>query len=145
MQGPASTTPESANRMARGARVRQTVLGPAHVERSTAALTPFGQPLRDLVNEFCWGEVWSRPGLELKQRSLLNIGILTALGRSRELAIHLQGALNTGLSPTEIQEAVLQTAVYCGVPAALEAMRIATEVLSGAAREDSSEDEVELG
>lgn len=119
----------SSDRIERGTAIRRSVLGAAHVDRSDADLNEFTRPMRELVNEFCWGSVWTRPGLELKQRSLLNIGVLIALNRPRELAIHVRGAIATGCSRTEIQEALIQTAVYCGVPAALDAFRVASAVL----------------
>jgi 4-carboxymuconolactone decarboxylase len=86
--------------------------------------------MQELVTEYCWGAVWSRPGLDRRTRSLLNIVMLTALGRSHELALHVRGALTNGVTPEEIQEALLQAAIYCGVPAAMEAQRTAEAVLS---------------
>lgn len=79
--------------------------------------------------EYCWGDVWARPGLDRRSRSILNLGMLIALGKTHELAVHVRGALNNGLTPDEIREALLQTAIYCGVPAALEAFRVAKSVL----------------
>jgi 4-carboxymuconolactone decarboxylase len=85
--------------------------------------------MQELVTEYCWGEVWSRPGLDRKVRSLLNIAMLTALGRRHELEVHVRGAVTNGVTAAEIQEALLQTAIYCGVPAAMEATRAAEAVL----------------
>ena len=113
-----------------GLRMRREVLGREHVDRSLAAASEFGRPLQELVTEYCWGAVWARPGLDRRTRSLLNIAMLTALGKSHELALHVRGALNNGATAEEIREALLQTAIYCGVPAALEAQRTAERVLA---------------
>lgn len=112
----------------KGLAMRKRVLGSEYVEKSLAAADDYTRPLQELVTEYCWGAVWNRPGLELKTRSLLNIGMLTALNRPHELKIHIAGALTNGCSREEIIEALLQTAIYCGVPAALESTRIAREV-----------------
>lgn len=90
----------------------------------------FSRPVQELVTEFAWGEIWSRPGLDLKTRSMLNLAMLTALNRSSELAGHVRGALNNGVTEEQIQEVLLQTFVYCGAPAALEAFRIAEQTIS---------------
>jgi 4-carboxymuconolactone decarboxylase len=116
--------------IARGDAMRRQVLGDAHVERSTANASDFVQSMQTFVTEFCWGAVWTRPGLDLRTRSLLNLGMLTALNRSHELAVHVRGAVNNGCSRQEIQEALLQTAVYCGAPAALESFRVADRVFA---------------
>lgn len=113
-----------------GSRVRREVLGDAHVDRSLAQATAFSLPLQELVTEYCWGTVWARPGLPRSTRSLLTLVMLTALGRVQELRLHVRGALNNGVTPSEIREALLQAAVYCGVPAALEAFRGAEEILA---------------
>lgn len=112
-----------------GLQVRREVLGEAHVERSLAQVSEFSRPIQELVTEYCWGVVWTRDGLERKTRSLLNIVMLTALNRSHELGVHVRGAITNGATVAEIQEALLQTAVYVGVPAALESFRIAEGVL----------------
>jgi 4-carboxymuconolactone decarboxylase len=109
--------------------VREEVLGAEHVERSLARATGFGRPMQELVTEYCWGEIWARDTLDRRTRSILNLGMLTAMNRGHELRIHLRGALNNGVTPAEIREALLQAAVYCGVPAGLEAFRAAEEVL----------------
>jgi 4-carboxymuconolactone decarboxylase len=114
--------------LAQGDAMRRQVLGDAHVERSTAKASEFVQSMQTFVTEFCWGAIWTRPGLDLRTRSLLNLGMLTALNRSHELAVHVRGAVNNGCTRQEIQEALLQTAVYCGAPAALEAFRVADKV-----------------
>jgi 4-carboxymuconolactone decarboxylase len=118
---------------------RSAVLGSDHVERSLAAATAFGRPLQELVTEYCWGAVWGRPGLDFRTRSLLNIVMLTALNRQHELAMHVRGALNNGCTVEEIREALIQAAVYCGVPAALEASRTAETVLASATDSTSSD------
>lgn len=115
-----------------GLEMRRQVLGAAHVDRSLADVSDFSRPVQELVTEYCWGAVWTRPGLEPRTRSLLNLAMLTALNRSHELAVHVRGALTNGCTVEEIQEALLQTAVYCGAPAALEAFRVAEGVLGEA-------------
>lgn len=114
----------------RGMAVRRRVLGDAHVDRSMADVSDFARSVQDFVTTFCWGGVWTRDGLDMRTRSLLNLAMLTALGRSHELAAHVRGAVTNGCSHQEIQEALLQTAVYCGVPAALESFRVADRVLA---------------
>ena len=116
-------------RLEAGIEVREEVLGAEHVERSLAKATEFGRPMQELVTEYCWGEIWTRDALDRRTRSLLNLGMLTAMNRGHELRVHLRGALNNGVTPAEIREALLQAAVYCGVPAGLEAFRLAEEVL----------------
>lgn len=113
----------SETRYDQGMKARREVLGDAHVDRSLAQADELTKPLQDLVVEYGWGAIWTRPGLDRRTRSLMNIGMLTALNRPHELAVHLKGALNNGCSREEIVEAVLQTAVYCGMPAALDTMR----------------------
>lgn len=112
----------------KGLAMRKRVLGADYVEKSLAAADEYSRPLQELVTEYCWGAVWNRPGLEPKTRSMLNIGMLTALNRPHELKIHINGALTNGCTREEIVEVLLQTAIYCGVPAALESTRIAREV-----------------
>ena len=116
-------------RFERGLAVRKEVVGEAHVERSMADVSDFSRPMQEWVTRACWGEVWDRPGLDRRTRSLLNLVMLTALGRSHELAVHVRGALTNGCTTEEIQEALLQAAVYCGAPAGLEAFRVAEKVL----------------
>ena len=112
-----------------GLQVRREVLGDAHVERSLAQVSDFSRPIQELVTEYCWGEVWSRDGLPRATRSLINIAMLTALNRGHELGVHVRGAINNGVTEQEIQEVLLQTAIYVGVPASLESFRIAEGVL----------------
>lgn len=113
----------------RGLAVRRDVLGREYVDASIERATAFTQPLQELVTDHCWGAVWTRPGLSRRDRSLLNLGMLTALGRSHELKLHVRGALNNGLTPEEISEALLQAGIYAGIPAAVEAFRAASEVI----------------
>jgi 4-carboxymuconolactone decarboxylase len=134
-----------ADRREVGRVVREEVLGDAHVRRSLDAASDFGRPMQELATEYCWGGVWSRPGLTRGERSLINLAMLTALNRSHELAVHVRGAVRNGCSVSEIQEALLPAAVYCGIPAGMEAFRVAEAVLreegwdlSGTANGDGS-------
>lgn len=112
-----------------GLRARRKVLGAEHVRRSLESVSDFARPAQELVTRYCWGEVWSRPGLEHKTRSLINLAMLTALNRSHELAVHVRGAIANGCTEAEIQEVLLQAMIYCGAPAGLEAFRVAEGVL----------------
>ena len=111
-----------------GLAVRREVLGRDYVDQALAQADELTRPLQDLITEYCWGEVWTRPGLPRKTRSLLNLAMLTALNRPHEVKLHLRGALRNGCSREEIIEALLQTAIYCGVPAAVDSVRLAREV-----------------
>jgi 4-carboxymuconolactone decarboxylase len=111
----------------KGIKIRREVLGAEYVDASISQADDFSRPLQELVTEFCWGAVWSRSGLDRKTRSLLNLGMLTALNRPHEVKLHLRGALNNGCSKNDIIEVLLQTAVYCGVPAAIDSLRVAKE------------------
>ena len=102
------------------------------------AATDFTAPLQKLVTEYCWGDVWTRPGLDRRARSILNLGMLMALNRKDELKLHVRGALNNGMTREEVGEAVLQAGIYCGVPAALDSMRVVVETFK-AIDEESSE------
>lgn len=113
----------------KGIQNRRDVLGAAHVDRSLAQVSEFARPIQEMVTEYVWGGIWSRDGLERKTRSLINIAMLSALNRSHELAVHVRGALTNGVSVEEIQEVLLQVAVYVGAPAALESFRVAETVL----------------
>lgn len=113
-----------------GLSVRRDVLGAEYVDKALAQADAFSGPLQELVTEYCWGAVWTRPGLSRRDRSLLNIAMLTALNRPHEVRIHLKGALRNGCSRDEIREVLLQAAIYCGVPAAVDSFRIAREVLA---------------
>jgi 4-carboxymuconolactone decarboxylase len=111
----------------KGLKVRREVLGAEHVEASMSQADDFSRPLQELVTEYCWGNVWSRPGLDRKTRSLINVAMLTALNRPHEVKLHLRGAFNNGCSKNDIMEVLLQTAIYCGVPAAMDSLRVAKE------------------
>jgi 4-carboxymuconolactone decarboxylase len=124
-----------------GRRVRAEVLGEEHVERSLANASEFNRPIQELVTEYCWGVIWARPGLGRRERSLVNLGMLTALNRSHELSVHVRGALRNGCTPEEIQEVLLQAAIYCGVPAAMEAFRVAEAAVKAVAAEAQPEQE----
>lgn len=113
-----------------GLKVRKAVLGDAYVENALANANEFNWPLQQLVTEWCWGEVWTRPGLTRKTRSIINLAMLTALNRPHEIEVHIRGALRNGVTPDEIGEVLLQTAIYCGVPAAVDSFRIAKKVLA---------------
>ncbi len=111
-----------------GLKTRREVLGAEHVDAALKNADDFNRPMQELVTQYCWGDVWNRPGLDRRTRSLLNLAMLTALNRPHELKLHVRGALNNGLSQDEIREVFLQTAIYCGVPAAIDAFRQAREV-----------------
>lgn len=116
-------------RFEKGLEIRKSVLGADYVDQSINNATEFNMPMQELVTEYCWGEVWGRPGLSKKTRSMLNLAMITALNRPHELKLHVRGAINNGLTKEEIQEVFLQTAIYCGVPAAIDSFRTAKEVL----------------
>lgn len=112
----------------KGMAVRRAVVGDSYVEKSMKNADDFSMPMQELVTEFCWGEVWTRPGLDRRSRSILNLGMIAALNRPEELAIHVRGAINNGVTKDEIRECFLQVAVYCGMPAGLGSFKIAREV-----------------
>jgi 4-carboxymuconolactone decarboxylase len=114
----------------KGLEIRREVVGVDHVERSLASADDFTMPLQEYITRYAWGDVWRRPGLDRRARSILNIGMLTALNRPAELKLHLRGAVRNGVTRDEIRECLLQTAVYCGAPAALDAFRTAREVFA---------------
>jgi len=111
-----------------GLKTRREVLGAKYVDQAMAGVDDFNREFVDLLNTYCWNDIWNRPGLPRKSRSLLNLAMLTALGKSQELKIHIRGALVNGATRDEIKEVFLQAAIYCGVPAAVEAFRCAREV-----------------
>jgi len=112
----------------KGLAIRRSVLGADFVDAQFATADEFNRPLQELVTQYCWGEVWGRPGLEKKTRSLLNLAMLSALNRPHEIRVHVKGALANGVTKNEIMEVFLQVAIYCGVPAAVDSFRIAREV-----------------
>jgi 4-carboxymuconolactone decarboxylase len=111
----------------KGLAIRREVLGADYVDNAIRTADAFNRPLQELVTEYCWGAVWGRPGLPRKTRSMLNLAMLTALNRPHELKLHVKGALKNGVSREEIAEVLLQAAIYCGVPAAVDAFRTARE------------------
>ncbi len=112
----------------KGLKIRREVVGDRYVNASLEAADDFSMPMQELVTEFCWGEVWSRPGLDRRSRSILNLGMIAALNRPEEFAVHVRGALQNGLTKEEIRECLLQIAVYVGMPAGLSAFKIAKQV-----------------
>lgn len=113
----------------RGLATRREVMGDAFVDRALSGTTPFTQPIQDHISHAAWGDVWQRDALDRKTRSLVTVAMLTALGKQHELKGHVRGALNNGATVQEIQEVLLHAAIYCGVPAAVEAFRSASEVV----------------
>jgi 4-carboxymuconolactone decarboxylase len=117
-------------RYEQGMKIRRDVLGDAHVDKTLKSRTDFNEAFQDLITRYAWGEVWSRPSLPKQTRSMLTIAMLVALNRGDELRMHLRAALNNGVTREQIQEVLLQSAIYCGVPAANSAFHIAQEVLA---------------
>jgi 4-carboxymuconolactone decarboxylase len=113
-----------------GLAIRKAVLGKDYVEKSLATADEFSRPMQELATEYCWGRVWSRPGLERRDRSLINLAMISALNRPHELKLHVKGALANGVTREEICEVFLQVAVYCGVPAGIDSVRIAREAFA---------------
>ena len=111
-----------------GLKTRREVLGAEYVDKSMATVDDFNRPFAEMLNTYCWNDVWNRPGLPRKTRSMLNLAMLSALGKEHELKLHINGALNNGLTKEEIREVFLQVAVYCGVPAAVVSFRAAKDV-----------------
>ena len=122
-----------------GLKVRRAVLGDDYVDRSTGNVSTFMKPLQQLVTEYCWGDIWTRPGLDRRARSIVNLSMLTALNRPSELRLHVRGAVNNGLTQDEIGEVLLQTAIYCGVPAAIDSFKVAEDVFKELANEASAQ------
>ncbi|HEY7449052.1 MAG TPA: carboxymuconolactone decarboxylase family protein [Vicinamibacterales bacterium] len=114
----------------RGLEIRKAVLGKEFVENAFKSADDFNRPLQELVTEYCWGAVWGRPQLDRKTRSLLNLAMISALNRPHELKMHVAGALKNGVTREEIREVFLQVAIYCGVPAGVDAFRVAREVFA---------------
>lgn len=112
----------------RGLKTRKTVLGAEYVDRSLEQADDFSWAMQQLTTEWCWDEIWNRPGIDRRSRSILNLGMIAALNRPHELKLHIRGAINNGLTKDELKEIFLQIGVYCGVPAAMDSFRIAREV-----------------
>ncbi|KAL3480252.1 AhpD-like protein [Aspergillus californicus] len=135
---PNPTTNENTTRKSlydSGLATRRSVLGDAHVSKTLSSANAFTAPMQEMITEWAWGSVWNRPGLDRKQRSLMNIGLLIALNRQPELGMHVRGAIRNGLSELEIREAVMHSTVYCGAPAGMEGMRTVDAVLGEMERE----------
>lgn len=120
-----------------GLEIRKSVLGADYVEKSIRSADDFNMPLQRLVTEYCWGAVWGRDTLPKKTRSMLNLAMLSALNRPHELKMHVQGALRNGVSKDEVREVLLQVAIYCGVPAAVDSFRVAREAIPEFERDGS--------
>lgn len=118
----------SSNRYVQGMATRRSVLGDAHVDRASSATTPFDQPFQEMITEGAWGTVWSRPTWSKRERSMVTIALLAALGHDEEVAMHVRATANTGASREDICEALLHVGVYAGVPAANRAFKIAKQV-----------------
>ena len=121
---------DDAERARQGMTVRRAVLGDEHVDRAVASTTSFTEPFQDFITRYAWGDIWSRPGLSRAERSMITLAMLAALQHENELAMHVRAALRNGLTPEQIQEVLLQVAVYAGVPAANHAFAVAQRVLS---------------
>jgi 4-carboxymuconolactone decarboxylase len=117
------------DRFNKGLEVRRAVLGADYVDGNLAKADDFMMAFQEITTEWCWGYAWTRPGLERKTRSMLNLAMLTALGKPAELKLHVKGALANGVSVEEIKEILLHAAIYCGIPAGLDAFKAAHEVL----------------
>jgi 4-carboxymuconolactone decarboxylase len=114
----------------RGLRTRREVLGADYVDAAIARADDFSRPLQEHITEVAWDGIWNRPGLDRRTRSMINLAMLTALNRPHELKLHVKGALRNGVSAEEIREVLMQTAIYCGVPAAMDSFRVAREVMT---------------
>lgn len=114
----------------KGLAIRKAVLGKEYVEKSLAAADEFSRPMQQLVTQYCWGEVWGRETLSRRDRSLINLAMLSCLNRPHELKLHVKGALTNGVTRDEIREVLLQVAIYCGVPAGIDSTRVAREALA---------------
>ncbi|WP_454918859.1 carboxymuconolactone decarboxylase family protein [Xanthobacter sediminis] len=123
-----SNRPRS-ERFENGLKTRREVLGGDYVDQSVAKATDFNWPMQVLTTEFCWDNIWNRPGLDRRTRSIVNLAMISALNRPHELKLHVRGAINNGLTKEEITEILLQVSVYCGVPAGIDGFRVASEVL----------------
>ena len=122
---------ERSEKFERGLKTRREVLGADYVDRSIEQADEFNWAMQQLTTEWCWDEIWNRPGLDRRSHSILNLGMIAALNRPHELKLHIRGAINNGLTKDELKEIFLQIGVYCGVPAALDSFRIAKEGIQG--------------
>lgn len=121
--------PKNPELFEKGLETRRAVLGAEYVDTSIKNVTDFNIDLQEMVTQYCWGDIWNRPGLNRKTRSFLNLAMISALNRPHELKLHIRGAINNGLTKEEIKEVFLQVAIYCGVPASIDSFRVANEVL----------------
>lgn len=126
--GPAGK--KTSQKFERGLQTRREVLGDKYVDASLDSANEYNWPMQELVTEYCWDEIWNRPGLSRKYRSILNIGMIAVLGRSSELKMHVRGAINNGITKEELREIFLQITIYCGVPTGIESFRIAQDVFN---------------
>jgi 4-carboxymuconolactone decarboxylase len=125
-------------RYGQGMKVRRAVLGDAHVDRSLKNRNEFNEEFQDLITRYAWGEIWTRPGLPRKTRSLITLAMMVALNRNDEFRMHVRAAINNGVTRDEIKEVLLQSAIYCGVPAANSAFHIAEEAFAGESATDGA-------
>ena len=114
----------------KGQQLRRKILGDRYVDAAAKSTTDFNRPFQELIAEYVWGTLWSRPGLDHRTRALINLGMLTALGRTEEVKIYLRAAANVGVTPEDVREVFMQAAVYCGIPAALDSFRVAEQVFA---------------
>ena len=128
------TQPPSTKDFDKGLATRKQVMGEDFVANAFGNATPFTQPIQEFITRNAWGDVWPRPGLDMKTRSLITVAFLTALGKQHELKGHVRGAINNGATVQEIQEVLLHASIYCGLPAAVEAFRTASEVVDGSGK-----------
>lgn len=122
------TNDNISEKFSRGLKIRREVLGNDYVNKSLEEADDFSRPVQELVTEYCWGEIWAREGLDRRTRSLINVAMLTALNRPHEIRLHVAGAIRNGCSKDELREVVLQTAIYCGVPACIDTMNIVRSI-----------------
>lgn len=128
------TQPPASKDFDKGLATRRQVMGDDFVDRAFGNATPFTQPIQEYITRNAWGDVWQRPGLDLRTRSLITVSMLIALGKQHELKGHVRGALNNGVTAEELQEVLLHASIYCGLPTAVEAFRTAAEVVDGPLR-----------
>ena len=114
----------------KGLKIRKEVLGAEFVDKALASADDFNMPMQELATTYCWGECWGRPGLDKKQRSMINLAMISALNRPHELKIHVKGAIRNGVTKEEIREVLFQVAIYAGIPAGVDSFRIAKEALA---------------
>jgi 4-carboxymuconolactone decarboxylase len=114
----------------KGLKIRREVLGDPYVDKALNTADDFNRPMQEIMTQYCWGEVWGRPGLERKTRSIINLAMIAALNRPHEFKAHVRGALNNGVSKDEIREVLLQVMIYCGAPAGVDSFRMAREVFA---------------